>query len=190
MNLSDVYCDFDLNSSAAWTLVQSYELRNTMLLQKKPFFLDFPANEISPNWDGYRLSKSRIQTIQEDSTKFRVTCNYDTEGVVYRDYLQATKSEIDILTLNSLELCLIVEWINIRGQSCKQCTAFIAQDSNHGLHGDSFYAVTKGCEFQPNKSSYCDGIGEDNFGSYLCINKAHRCSSSPSATTQTWLGGD
>ena len=190
MNLSDVYCDFDLNSSAAWTLVQSYELRNTMLLQQKPFFLDFPVNEISPNWDGYRLLKSRMQTIQNDSKKFRITCNYDTEGVAYRDYLEATKSEIDIMTFSSHK-CSLVEWIDIRGQSCKQCTAFIVQDSHHGLHSDSFFAASRGCDFKPNESLPCNNWrGEDNFGSYLCINKAHRCSSSPTATTQTWLGSD
>ena len=190
INLFDVYCDFDLNSSATWTLIQSYERKISHLLGNQPFLLDFPVNETAPNWDGYRLSKSRMQIIQEDSKKFRITCNYDTEGVVYRDYLEAAKFEIDILTFRN-RTCSLVEWIDIRRQSCKQCTAYIVHDSQYGLHSDSFHAKSRGCEFQPKESLPCNNRrGEDNFGLYSCINEHHRCSSSPSATTQIWLGGD
>ena len=189
MKLFDVYCDFDLNSSATWTLVQSYELRNTQLFRKKSFFLDFPVNENTHNWKEYRLSKSKIQTIQDDSKKFRITCNYDTEGVAYRDYLQAAKSKIDIMTFSGHK-CSLVERIDIRGHNCKQCTAWIVQDSKIGLHSDSYYTSVRSCEFRPSGSSKCGGKGEDNFGYFSCINNGHRCSSSPSATTQIWVGGD
>ena len=86
MELFDVFCDFDLNSTNAWTLIQPYELQNKKTFEN--FTKDFAVNSRSPRWDACLLSKFRMQSIQEDSSKFRVTCNYDTDGVVYRDYLQ------------------------------------------------------------------------------------------------------
>jgi hypothetical protein len=189
MVLFDVFCDFDLNSSLTWTLVQSYELNNTKSLHKEPFLVDVPVNENTPNWKEYRLSKSKMQAIQDDSKKVRLTCNYATEGVVYRDYLQAAKSEIDIMIFNDESKCTVVEWIDIRGQSCKQCNAFVIQSYRYPLHSDSYHPALKGCEFQPIESIDTNG-GEDNFGYYGCVNPAHRCTSSPTSTTQTWLGSD
>ena len=186
MELFDVYCDFDFNSSLTWTLVQSYELQNSSLFKKQPLTKDFPVNQTTPRWDLYRISKSRMQSIQEDSGKFRVTCNYNTDGVVYRDYLQACKSEIDLLTLD-FNGCMLVERIDVRGQNCRNCTAYIRQKSSSQIHFDSHH--THGCQFQPSGSITCGISGEDNFGYYVCVSNSHRCSSSPSATTQIWFGG-
>ena len=192
MNLFDVFCDFDLNSTNAWTLVQSYQLKNKDSFDYLPFTIDRPVNATSPRWDAYRLSKSRMQSIHEDSIKFRFTCNYDTDGIVYRDYLEAATDKLDILRFeNGSGSCILVEQINIRGQSCKNCTALIGQggQKNYGLHSDSYYPSHFHCEFRPTESQRCDSPGEDNFGLYECVNEAHRCSSSPSCTTQTWCGG-
>ena len=60
-----------------------------------------------------------MKSIQEDSNKFRVTCNYNTEGVVYRDYLQVATHQLNILTATNLDSCILVERINIRGQGCE-----------------------------------------------------------------------
>ncbi|CAB4011512.1 Hypothetical predicted protein, partial [Paramuricea clavata] len=122
----------------------------------------------------------RMQSIQKDSSKFRMTCNYDTDGVVFRDYLQAANDQMDIITFVKGEVCILVEWINIRGQECKNCTAFLAQGGPYKLtlQSDSYYAGHLGCEFLPNNGLYCSGHGEDNFGVYRCVNPAHRCSSS------------
>ena len=189
MELFDVFCDFDLNSTNAWTLIQSYELQNKKTFAQKMFPVDFAVNSKSPCWDAYRLSKFRMQSIQEDSSKFRVTCNYDTDGVVYRDYLQVATDQIDILTYASGGSCILVEEIDIRGESCKNCTAYIVQNFRYPLHSDSYYSASRSCEFQPAGSLYCGGKGEDNFGFYDCANPAHRCSSAQSSTTQTWFGG-
>ena len=187
MKLFDVYCDFDLNSSLTWTLIQSYQLKNNSLFKKQPLTNDFPFNQNTPRWDAYRLSKSRMQSIQEDSGKFRVTCNYNTDGVVYRDYLQAAFSHIDLLTLE-FEGCMLVERIDVRGQSCQNCTAYIRQTSTKTFHFDSYYV--RHCQFKPSGGKNCAHIGgEDNFGRYSCVRRSHRCSSSPSATTQIWFGG-
>ena len=190
MKLFDVFCDFDFISTNAWTLVQSYQLHNKESFEHQPFTMDFSVNATSPCWDVYRLSKFRMESIQDDSGKFRVTCNYDTDGVVYRDYLQVAINQLDILTFLSVDSYILVEQINIRGQSCNNCTAFIFQGSGskYILHSDSYFFTGPGCEFQPTGGLHCGGLGEDNFDAYLCVNPAHRCFSSPSSTTQTWFG--
>ena len=188
MELFDVFCDFDLNSTNAWTLIQSCELRNRKTFAQKMFPMDFAVNSTSPRWDAYRLSKFRMQSIQEDSSKLRVTCNYDTDDVFYRDYLQMATDQIDIFAYASGGSCILVEQIDIRGESCKNCTVFIFQDIYRSLHSDSYFSASSNCEFQPTGGLYCHGSGEDNFGVYHCVNPAHRCSSAQSSTTQTWFG--
>ena len=189
MNLFDVFCHFDLNSTNTWTLVQSYQLQKIDSFRRLPFTLDFSINAKSPRWDAYRLSKFRMESIQEDSTKFRMTCNYDSDGVVYRDYLQVAKGQFNILTYKWGKSCILVEHINIRGQSCEECTLLIYHDESASMHTDSYYSTTESCHFKPTGGRSCRGLGEDNFGVYYCVNEAHRCSSSKSSTTQTWLGG-
>ena len=188
MRLFDVYCDFDFNSSLAWTLIQSYQLQNNSLFKSQPLMNHFLVHENTPRWDAYRIAKYRMRTIQADTGKFRVTCNYNTDGVVYRDYLQASNVQMDILTQVNSSNCLWVEWINVRGESCMNCTANVRQYLNGIFHFDSYY--TGDCDFKPSGSKSCSGGGEDNFGIYECVNTAHRCSSSPSATTQIWFGGE
>ena len=65
MNVFDVFCDFDLNSTNAWILVQSYQLKNKDSFDYLHFTIDRPVNATSPRWDAYRLSKFRMQSIQE-----------------------------------------------------------------------------------------------------------------------------
>ena len=188
-DLFDVFCDFDSNSLNAWTLVQSYQLQNKSSFDDLSFTKDCSINANSPSWDAYRLSKFRMKSIQDDSSKFRMTCNYDTDGVLYRDYLQVAKDKLNILTFESGDgSCVLVEQINIRGQSCESCTAIFFQGGiyNIPLHIDSYQSSR--CEFLPTGGFPCDGPGEDNFGLYNCANPAHRCSSSQSSTTQSWLG--
>ena len=182
MNPFDVFCHFDSNSTMAWTLIQSFQLQNTSSFKGLSFLLDHPFNQNRPRWDAYRLSKSRMQSIQADSSNFRLTCKYDVDGMVYRDYLQATKTQVDIMTFDSAS-CPVVDEIDVRGHSCSKCDVFLVQTNVYGIH------ISIGCSFRPSGIFGCHGLGEDNFGWYDCINPAHRCSSLPTATTQTWLGG-
>ena len=91
MSLFDVFCDFDLNTTNAWTLVQSYNLQQKISFRRLSFIVDNSVNAISPRWDAYRLPKLRMKSIQDDSSQFCMTCNYDTDGVVYRDNFQIAK---------------------------------------------------------------------------------------------------
>ena len=151
-----------------------------------------PVNEDTPRWDKYRLSKSIMQSIQDDSNQFRITCRYETDGVVYIDYLRATRERFDIMkSYPSYALrCKFVEYINIGGQNCSKCTVVIHQGPLH-VHGvASSNPDTTKCEFKAISSPQCERRGETYFGWYDCYGSENRCTSSPTATTQTWLGNN
>ncbi|XP_028416304.1 uncharacterized protein LOC114540227 [Dendronephthya gigantea] len=186
MNLFEVFCDFDSGSRMTWTLILSYQFKHRVTFDK-PYSNDLPKNQDSPRWDEYRLSKSRMQSIQKDSSHFRFTCKYDTDGMIYRDYLQASNDQLDILSYKNEKWCHMVDVINVRGQSCSKCTVFFHQEF-FILHSDSHAAVSEGCQFQLAGGKTCGSYSEDAFGHYFCVNTEHRCSSSDSATTQTWFG--
>lgn len=189
-NPFEVFCDFEGSSNMTWTLIQSYSLENKNIFQS--LSKDSPQNQNSgPSWLDYRLSKSQMQFIQGDSSKWRVTCAYAPNNVSYTDYVSGLNAKMDILTFDKSNVCVELEYINIRGQYCTSCTAAMWQGEYFIVHFDSYRASTSNCDFKPTASEPCDtGNGEDNFGFYSCINPKHRCSSSAQATTQTWFGGE
>ena len=185
----EVFCDFDKNSSMTWTLIQSYSIKNNDYFTQRSLYISYPQNENDPSWSRYRLSKSRMESIQQDSTKWRVTCRYETDGVLYTDYLRVSKAELDILT-NIGAQCVNVEYINVRGQNCTGCTAYIRQSPTQILHFKS--EASSQCNFMPFGEQVCkkDYIIGYYFGFYNCKNSEHRCSSSNETTTQNWLGAE
>ena len=186
----NVFCDFDTtNSSMTWTLIQSYMLENKRHFQV-PYSQDSPVNQNDPSWIQYRLSKSRMEFIQQDSRKWRLTCRYDTDGVVYTDYARGLNSQVNVLTLAD-DGCRNLEYINVRGYSCSSCSANMKQTGNYHTFIDSYYS-SELCDFKPANSKLCPSRipmpGENSFGFYQCANPQHRCSSSINSTTQTWFG--
>ena len=181
----DVYCHFDRALNVAWTLGQSYgfdkgaKMRSLMAEQEK-------GNAGGTNfWDEYRLSMPKMESIQQRSTKWRITCQYKHLGNK-SDYVYGLKAEIDSLRAN--KGCKRVEYINVFEETCSNCTVFLHQDRQNMLHhyrhhrkGPCDYTVTQWPSASCKASYY--------FGNYSCLNKYHACSESPSATTQTWLGG-
>jgi hypothetical protein len=181
-----VFCDFSSNTT--WTLVQSYSFENKDQFQL-PFSVSNANNQRNaPFWKNYRLSKSKMNYILSDSTKWRFTCNYDSNGTVYIDYVRGLTTELDMIHLNA-ERCVKVQYINVRGWNCTDCMVYMKQVHDIPLH------VRIGiCEFtNVNDLKECHDYGpawiETSFGYYGCYNTEHRCSSSLSATTQFWLGG-
>ena len=105
-----------------------------------------------------------MQAIQADSTAFRATCQYDTEGVVHINFLQASKIHVDILTYTNEHgsyPCPLVDFIDIRGQKCENCSAFLYQREDRMLQSDSYFAAAHGCGFRPTVSKYCSFSGEE-----------------------------
>ena len=150
-----------------WTLVQSYELSQNELFRNKALFEDHPINNTIPSWKKYRLSYDQMTSIQQDSTKWRVTCRYDRDGVNYTDYMSGLNNTLDILNYDGVQ-CVNVEYINIRNESCTNCNVRLRQG------GLGFYTLilTDACPSRCNvKPSFdpspkiCD-TGADYFGAY------------------------
>ena len=143
-----------------------------------------PRNQDAPEWNNYRLSMSRMKSIQDVSTHWRATCNFPTDGVDYRDYIRVSLKSLNLLLKpTKSKFCLLTEFVNVRGGKCFDCTLWIAYSWAYSLHMDSYYSSYYGCSF------FGGGIyNEDNFGFYGTRNSAFRCTSSLSSTTQYWLG--
>ena len=191
-----VFCHFSpdrtiTTETIAWTLVQSFKLENEKNFRKS-FTLDHPKNPETPNWTFYRLSKSRMEFIQRDSSKWRMTCRFETDGLIYTDYMEGLKTQVDILQYTNAA-CKEVEFINVRGYNGTKCKAYLRQND---LSGDrpAFHhkpkPSIKHCTFKPKKYTTCDNRTEFSFGHYKCVNPAHRCSTNSSSTTQSWLGSN
>ncbi|XP_028406265.1 uncharacterized protein LOC114528752 [Dendronephthya gigantea] len=185
-----VFCDFEKDSNLSWTLVQSYSIEEKAYFQK-PFFNDLSRNAESPeNWHSYRISMPRMQSIQNDSTKWRITCEFDKNKTVNKtDFLLGAKKDVDILTYDEFGVCKRLEYANVRGFDCFDCTLVLYQRTGYSLHSDALRSQQKNCDLKVDVAKQCGSGGEDNFGFYHCQNVEHRCSATPKSTTQTWLGG-
>ena len=177
-----VYCDLGSEPGVAWTLIQSHSLQNNNAFKSKAFYLhDLPINQDAPEWNSYRLSMSRMKSIQDVSSHWRATCNFPTESVDFRDYWRVPLKILDLLKEPaSGGFCLWSEFVNIRGNECANCTVWTAYSPVYSLHIDSWYQGVV-CDFE----GRAGGIqSEDNFGFYATTNTAFRCTSSMSSTSQ------
>ena len=184
-NSFPVYCDFNSEPGAAWTLIQSHSLQNNAVFKNKAFYLhDMPINQDAPEWNSYRLSMSSMKSLQDLSTHWRGTCNFPTNGVDYRDYIRVSLQSFALLIDPPVnrEFCLYSEFINIRGNQCFNCTIWVAYTWKFALHVDSWYGAKRGCDLIGGMHS------EDNFGYYQSTNPEFRCTSSVNSTSQFWLG--
>ena len=185
-NSFPVYCDFASEPNAAWTLIQSHSFQNNDAFKLKPFYLhDMPINQDAPEWNNYRLSMSRMKSIQDVSTHWRATCNFPTDGVDYRDYIRVSLESLELMVKpDQTPFCLLTELTNVRGMECVKCTVFGVYGSQHEItfHIDSNAGPASGCDFG-------GGIyDEDNFGYHGTYSVDFRCTSSMNSTTQFWLG--
>jgi len=179
-----VYCDFNSELGSVWTLVTSWSLENKNMpaFRSKTFTQDAPVNELSPNWNVYRMSKEQMKYLQAESTHWRATCQFDKEDVDYRDYMRGNFADFDITSFRGARVCQKVDYINIRGIAGHTTATFWQLENSNFLHLESYYS---GCEFDATAGA---APSEDNFGFYDKINDAFSCTSGPSATTQYWFG--
>lgn len=197
-NKMNVYCDFHSQPGFVWTLIESFAFADMLKYQAKAFVRDFPINQDTFNWTDYRLSRSVMLHIRSNSTLFRATCKYDTDGLVMRDYIRGLLTNFDIMMHANGTVCAHVQYINVRGINCTECTSHLRQTTLVHAHVNSGYGVHIGCQWDGSQGmmtiTYQTATGNSivydlNFGSYYDpVNPAHRCSSSPSSTTQWWLG--
>jgi len=186
--LSTKLCNFTSKNGFVWTVLDSFSLANKNHYKAQPLFQGYPVNQNSFKWKKFRLSQPIMNSTLSHSTHVRATCNFNTDGVVTRDYLRGKTTDLNFL-LSPQDSCENMEYINIRGYDCYNCTARNYQIINWHLHFDSYYIDP--CQFTRLSASN-DAVqlpgGEDNFGYYQTINPLHRCKSGNDATTQWWFG--
>ncbi|XP_015766442.1 PREDICTED: uncharacterized protein LOC107345253 [Acropora digitifera] len=96
------------------------------------------------------------------SKHLRATYNFKSDGLVTTDYLRAKTTGLNILKLEGTP-CVKMEYINVRGYDCYNCTALIVQRTNNHLHIDSYYGAEV-CQFTSAGDGYiASDVGEDNF---------------------------
>ncbi|XP_067026503.1 uncharacterized protein [Acropora muricata] len=181
------FCDLTSENGFVWTLLESFSLANRKDFQSRAFLQDYPVSQNSFKWNKFRLSLPIMNLTLSHSTHFRATCNFNTDGLVTTDYLRAKTTDFNFL-LPIQDPCVKMEYMNIRGYDCYNCTARFYQNIDEHIHCDSYNVGT--CQFT---SARNDAVklhgGEDNFGYYGTINPSHRCTSNDNATTQWWFGG-
>ena len=180
------FCDFTSENGFVWTLLESFRLANKNKFQNQQFYKDHRVNVNSFTWNKFRLSRFIMKSTLSHSTHVRATCNFNIDGLVTTDYLRAKTNDLNILLLKGRR-CFEIEYINVRGHDCYNCTAWISQTIYWHLHFDSYYGIHCQLKSARNGAVAFPG-GEDNFGVYRTINPLHRCSSGDNATTQWWFG--
>ena len=183
--LQKVYCDLASEPGWAWTLVMSQSLRNSA----EPFaqsglLVDLPKNAELPNWEAYRLPLNRMKDLRKQSTHWRVTCNFPSQAVDYIDYARVEFEQFDVLTFAGGRICKQVEYINIRGHVCQQCSVAWGQKTYLFL---THRSDVSDCDRGKTPGYIKD---EQTFGRYRKgRNPQFRCTSEDSATTNYWFGG-
>lgn len=188
-NLNDTvqtYCDFDSEAGKVWTLIESFSLANKAFYQRKPFYYNYPRNETRFNWNDFRVSYQAMVNIRDNSTHWRVTCNFPS-GLSFTDYARASLQDTDILTFINQDRCQKYELVSVRGISCLNCLGMLVQRDNQHMHTDSYWSVKNGCYWNPGAGAV---MHEDNFGFYDVINTQHKCTANSLSTTQWWLGSE
>lgn len=180
------YCDFDSEAGKAWTLIESFSLANKALYQNQPFYHNFTQNERNFNWSSFRLSNQTMVNIRDNSTHWRVTCNFPS-GLSFTDYARASLLDTDILTFVNQDQCKKYEFISVRGINCTNCLGMLVQRDNQHMHTDSYWSGLNRCQWNPGSGAVSH---EDNFGFYDVINPQHKCTENPLSTTQWWLGSE
>ena len=143
-----------------------------------------PVNELSPNWNIYRMAVTGTKHLASVSTHWRATCDFPNHGVDYIDYVRGKFTVFDIMKYLGSGACKKIEYADIRGNRCAHCTARWWQQS--GRRSPHMVSSYSGCQFNGRAGAVA---GEDNFNYYDDFNKKFRCSSSPKATTNWWFGG-
>ena len=89
---------FSATSGFVWALIQSFSLKNNPLFKNAMFGSDYPVNNANNDvvWNLYRLSLQQMWSIANQSTHFRATCNFLTEGLQYTDYARAKLKVLNI----------------------------------------------------------------------------------------------
>ncbi|EDV21000.1 uncharacterized protein TRIADDRAFT_60639 [Trichoplax adhaerens] len=133
------FCDFHSDPGFVWTLVESLSLTNS---RKAKYRKSFDYNAPTPsctriNWQEYRLSTATMKSIKNarGSTHYRATCNFNPDDIKgirnHRDYLRVSSCNYQWFFKSSKAYhCTKVDYVNIRGHTCRQCSIPIWDGGN------------------------------------------------------------
>ena len=188
------YCDFESDPGFAWTLIESLSLAKAKTSKyRRNFSYNTESDGCGVDWSEYRLSKTRMASVKNSagSNYFRATCNFNAEldkGLLdHRDYLRVAFCRYNSLfSTSSSYTCATVDYFNVRGYSCRQCTIPIYfGNQNYHMYVDVSRA-TQSCS----RLKIPDTVNnEEAFGRYQNSNSKFRCSNSSTSTTNWWIGG-
>ena len=198
-----VYCDFD--GDYAWTLIES-GIKNNIDVDvigagnglARGFNADVTAYESlgssvtdfssSAARDLYRMSKSNMQLLWNQSTYLRATCNLPVSARPTRDFMVAYTSDFSYLLSSDVNgYCTDAIMTNIAGYSCSGSVAVWSSSAYWHPHID--YGVpgqVANCDCDPWSDYYTNS--EDAFGHYNRESTDHACSASSTSTTEWWFG--
>ncbi|XP_068730586.1 fibrinogen C domain-containing protein 1-like [Montipora capricornis] len=95
-NSFPAFCDLNSEPGTAWTLVISCswgtQYRSLAAFKNTRLKFGAPVNEYAINWNVYRLSLTRMRSLQSHSTHWRATRSYPTHCVDFTDYVRGTFS--------------------------------------------------------------------------------------------------
>ncbi|EDV25806.1 uncharacterized protein TRIADDRAFT_55274 [Trichoplax adhaerens] len=187
------FCDFQSDPGFAWTLIESLSTTNARTPKfSTGFYYNVPSSECTPNWSCYRLSKARMVALKNapSSTHFRATCNFNSQSVKglqnRRDYLRASFCAVNFFFAVKVNAaCVTVDYINVRGHSCRKCSIPFWTSNIWHLHIDLPQAAASCGKFEvPNQVQ-----SEDVFGAYWKVNPFFSCTATSASTTNWWIGG-
>lgn len=192
-----VFCDFNSEPGYAWTLIESFSRhhRNDLRINRAFSSSNGVNNLYKDNLSLYRQSLFQMLNSYERDRQlisepmWRATCNFNIKtSQRYSspdNYMRGYFNQFNILNYVGQGQCQLVNYINIRGQVCRDCRrAFWARQNAH-LHTDS--STTICCN---GKQCYTNAVSdEDNFGYYQHYNTAFSCTGSSESTTNWWIGG-
>ena len=197
----EVFCDFDSEKGIAWTLFESFDMAHETNLSNKSFTEDYPLNERDANWQLFRLPKNVMSQISSLSMFWRATCSYAKYGVDFRDYIRVRLSIMNPLTFTgyffSPNPCLKVDYFDLRGKNCRNCTQTFFQTKKHALHVKPRNSrLKRNCTFDSSGVEYgCSekkGYYAHILGLYTkyCSDPETRCGENANSTTEFWFGAE
>ena len=182
-----VFCDLTSEPGWAWTLVMSQSFRNRKIkqLMRVPLYRDAPLNVSNPNWDEYRLSLQQMNDLRAVSSHWRITCNFPTEVLEYRDYTRGNFSRVNLLSFDGHNVCKKVDYMNVKGRNCSHCPVAWWQDSVTIFHHDLSLGR---CFFETFIRRVSSVYNADYFGWYENVDSSFACCLDDSSSTNHWFG--
>ena len=194
----NVYCL--LNFDLAWTLLLSYSVANGSSSSNFLSTLNesHPVGENALNWKGYRLRKSRMESIKENYTLLQFTCDHEKhfDSIRQSDHIQIPLENVKSLqdgqtvVVNVLELHDHTPYFDIgkvsgkiAGTDLSQCKISLGHlmnilhvhiDNNCQVNGPTCAADR--CQYFRSRRSVCPDCTE------------HHCVQNDQSTTQLWFG--